>query len=103
MNWKSLSAILCALVLAPAVLAGDAKFEGEITGLVCASCQEHVTGVLMKIDGVKNVEIVATNKPEIRHIIITSSKEAFTAEDANKALLAAHADSYKVTRLEKKS
>lgn len=90
---------LCAF----SVFAGDAvKYEGEITGIVCGACKEHVTEALMKVHGVKTVEIAPTNLPEIRHITITASKPDFSASDANNALSQAHGDTYKVTRLEKK-
>lgn len=78
------------------------KYEGEITGIVCGACKEHVTEALMKVNGVKSVEIAPTNVPEIRHIIITAAKPEFSASDANNALASAHGDNYKVTRLEKK-
>ena len=84
--------------------AGDVqKYEGEITGVVCPACQEHVTEALMKVDGVKSVEIAPTNVPTIRHIVITAAKEGFSAADANNALATAHGETYKVTKLDKKS
>ncbi len=84
------------------LLAADpVKFEGEITGVVCGACKDHVTSALMKVTGVKSVEIAPTNKPEIRHIIITAAKPEFSASDANKALAAEHGDNYKITRLAK--
>lgn len=83
--------------------AGDVqKYEGEITGVVCPACQEHVTEALMKVDGVKAVEIAPTNVPTIRHIVISTAKEGFSAADANNALAAAHGETYKVTKLDKK-
>jgi copper chaperone CopZ len=78
------------------------KLEGEITGVVCAACQEHVTTALMKVEGVKSVEFKPTNDPEVRHITLTTTNVTFSASDANNALAAAKATTYKVTKLEAK-
>lgn len=97
---------LCVLLLfslCVSVIAGEPlKYEGEITGVVCGACKEHVTTTLMKIDGVKAVEIAPTNLPEIRHLTIKATKPDFSAADANNALATAHGETYKVTKLEKK-
>ncbi len=100
----TLRAFLCSLVLAitGAAIAGDSTYVGEITGVVCPACKEHVTTALMKVEGIKSIEIDPTNVPEIRHLTIKASKENFSASEANNALTAAHGDSYKVTKLEKK-
>lgn len=87
---------------AVAVAGEPQKFEGEITGVVCPACQEHVTTALLKVDGIKNVEIAPTNVPEVRHITITTTKGTYSAAEANNVLAAAHGDSYKVTKLDKK-
>jgi copper chaperone CopZ len=98
------SFLLLALgLIAVSALADDAKqLQGEITGVVCAACQEHVTTALMKVEGIKNVEFKPTNNPEIRHIAITTTKPDFSASDANNALAAAKATNFKVTKLEAK-
>jgi len=97
--------LLCAnLLLASPALAGDAiTYVGEITGVVCSACKEHVTESLMKVHGVQTVEINPTNVPEIRHITIKAEKENLSATDVNNALAAAHGDTYKVTKLDKKA
>ena len=102
---RLLLALALILTAAPAFLfAGEpATYEGEIKGVVCAACKEHVTESLLKVDGVKTVEIAPTNVPEIRHITIKAAKENFSASDANNALATAHGDTYKVTKLEKKT
>ena len=101
-HMKQLLILLILLATSFALLAAEpVKFEGEITGVVCGACKDHVTSALMKVSGVKSVEIAPTNKPEIRHIIITAAKTEFSAADANKALAAEHGDNYKITRLAK--
>jgi copper chaperone CopZ len=87
---------------APLFAADPVTYVGEITGVVCGACKEHVTEALMKVDGVKSVEIDPTNVPEIRHITVKATKENFSASDANNALAAAHGETYKVTKLAKK-
>lgn len=98
-----LRALTLLLVSGVTALAGDITYEGQITGVVCGACKDHVTEALMKVDGIKSVEIAPTNVPEIRHITIKGSKENFSATDANNALAAAHGENYKVTKLDKKS
>lgn len=99
-----LRSVFASLLLAVPAFAGDAlTYEGEITGVVCPACKEHVTEALMKVQGVKSVDIAPTNVPEIRHLVIKAEKENFSATDVNNVLASAHGDSYKVTRLEKKT
>ena len=95
--------ILLILASSASLFAGDFTYEGQITGVVCGACKEHVTEALMKVDGIKSIEIAPTNVPEIRHITIKASKDNFSASDANNALAAAKGENYKVTKLDKKS
>lgn len=77
-----------------------ATFEGEITGLVCASCKQEVVTALSKMDGVKNVEITPSNNPEIRRIVIASTKENLTQANVNETLEKVSKE-FKVTKLAK--
>lgn len=76
------------------------NYEGEITGLVCASCKQEVVAALSKIEGVKNVEITPSNNPEIRRIVIASANPSLTQEDVNTALGKVSKE-FKVTKLSK--
>jgi len=101
---KSLPCLAAALLLSLQAFAGDvATFQGQITGVVCAACKEHVVSSLAKLKGVKDIEIAPTNVPEIRMLILKVETAALTADEVNKLLTADHGDSYKVTTLAKKS
>ena len=76
------------------------NFEGEITGLVCASCKQEVVAALSTLKGVKNVDITPSNNPEIRRIVIATSNEALTQADVNGALDKVSKE-FKVTKLAK--
>ncbi len=76
------------------------SYEGEITGLVCASCKQEVVTALSKLDGVKNVEITPSNNPEIRKIVIASTSTSLTETDVNQALDKVSKE-FKVTKLAK--
>ena len=95
---------LVALATVTVTLAVQAEtasnYEGEITGLVCASCKQEVVAALSKLDGVKNVEITPSNNPEIRRIVIASTGSSLTATDVNQALDKVSKD-FKVTKLAK--
>ena len=100
---KTLIRTLALVLATSAAFAGDITYVGQITGVVCGACKDHVTEALMKVDGIKSVEINPTNVPEIRHITIKATKDNFSASDANNALTAAKGENYKVTKLDKKS
>ena len=76
------------------------NYVGEITGLVCASCKEEVVAALSKLEGVKNVEIVPSNHPEIRKITIATTRATLTSADVNLALDKVSKE-FKVTKLAK--
>lgn len=99
--------ILClasTLLLSIQAMAGDvATFQGQITGVVCAACKDHVVSSLAKLKGVKDIEIAPTNVPEVRMLILKVETATLTADDVNKLLAADHGESYKVTTLAKKS
>ena len=93
-----------ALLLSLPAFAGDvATFQGQITGVSCGACKDHVVTSLAKLKGVKDIEILPTNLPEVRMLMIKADTAALTAEEVNKLLAADHGESYKVTKLEKKS
>jgi len=78
------------------------NYEGEITGLVCASCKIEVVTALSALKGVKNVEITPSNNPEIRRIVISSTSDSLTQADVNGALDKVSKE-FKVTKLAKAS
>lgn len=75
----------------PTYAADPAKehtYTGDITGVVCISCKQHITAVLMKkLDGVVSVDVKAGEKADgPRKLIVVAKQEALTKDDAVKAL-----------------
>jgi len=99
--------LLRVLIATLAVFASSASradtassYVGEITGLVCASCKDEVVATLSKLEGVKNVEIVPSNHPEIRKITIATTRATLTSAEVNLALDKVSKE-FKVTKLAK--
>lgn len=97
---RTLVAVAAATVAIATQAETSSSYEGEITGLVCASCKQEVVAALSKLDGVKNVEITPSNNPEIRRIVIASTSASLTQTDVNQALDKVSKE-FKVTKLAK--
>jgi copper chaperone CopZ len=61
------------------------KYEGEVAGIFCSACSDHVKAALLKIDGVQSVKITTPPKGGLPHLHITSTKP-LTREIAIQAL-----------------
>lgn len=80
-------------------------YEGKISGVVCASCKEHVTGALkQRLPDVISVEVKPGEKPdaEDKKLIIVAGSAAITKETATEAL-GTYAKNYTIKSLEKKN
>jgi copper chaperone CopZ len=102
---KHITALLTAIALlvVPA-FADEAKFTftGDITGVVCAACKEHVSSALTaKLPGVEKVEIERGEKEGVNKITIVSKHADVTKESAMTAL-GELAQSYQIVSLAKK-
>ena len=66
----------------------EVTHTGEISGIVCASCKEHVTTMLSKkLEGVVSVDVKPGDKPEgNQKLIIVAKNAAITKETATEAL-----------------
>jgi len=96
---------LC-LVLSASLHAADEKksvtYEGQITGVVCASCKAHITGALtQKLPGVISVDVKAGDNAEQQKLVIVTSSDAVTKESATEAL-GTFAKNYQILSLAKK-
>lgn len=82
----------------------EVTYTGEISGVVCASCKEHVTTMLMKkLDGVVSIEVKPSGNPEgNQKLIIVAKNSAITKESATEAL-GTFAKNYSIVSLTKKS
>lgn len=81
----------------------EVTYTGEISGVVCASCKEHVTMMLMKkLEGVVSVDVKPGDKPEgNQRLVIVAKNDKITKERANEAL-GTFAKNYEILNLAKK-
>jgi copper chaperone CopZ len=97
---KYLQQLLFVLVTAMALSGAEPRsYSGDITGVVCSACKDHVITTLMKLQGISLVEIIPGEKPESRKIIVKCDRDTLSATELSNALALAHGDSYKVTDL----
>lgn len=89
-------------LLALPVFAADkpVTYVGEMTGMVCAGCKQHVTESFTKLAGVSKVEIILGDKPGTQKVTLTSTSAALTKEQAV-ATLGASAATYIVQTWQK--
>lgn len=102
---KKLALLLTSLALfVVQSIAADEKhtFSGEISGVVCAACKDHVTAALTeKLAGVEKIEITKGTKEGVNNITIVS-KHADVTKDTAMAALGELAKTYQITSLAKK-
>jgi hypothetical protein len=101
-----LSSITLFAALLLSVSAADDKaqftYEGDITGVVCVSCKEHVTAALkQKLPGVVSVDVKNTDSPDSKKLIVVSTDANVTKDAAVKAL-GSYAKNYNILSLAKK-
>ena len=73
-------------------------YKGEIAGVVCSACSEHVKAALSKIEGVTSVKVVLGKEGSLPQLQIVSSSATLTKEAAIKAL-GDKADHYQIQSL----
>ncbi len=99
---KYLLALFIALLIAIPVLlsAKPAKhsYQGEVTGVVCQDCSDHVKTALGKLPGVTSVKVLKGDKEGVNKLVIDSNSDKLTLDELNKAL-EEFAKSYAVTSL----
>jgi copper chaperone CopZ len=93
-------------LLSASLHAADEKksvtYEGQITGVVCASCKAHVAGALtQKIPGIISVDVKAGDNADQQKLIIVAAGDAVTKESATEAL-GTYAKNYQIISLAKK-
>lgn len=83
--------------------AAEVTYTGEISGVVCASCKEHVTTILMKkLEGAVSVDVKPGDKPDgNQQLVIVAKNDKITKEKANEAL-GTFAKNYEIVSLAKK-
>lgn len=96
---------LLLLVSAGLQAADDNKpvtYEGQITGVVCASCKAHITAALtQKLTDVVSVDVKAGETPDTQKLIVVAHNNGITKESATEAL-GTYAKNYQILSLAKK-
>ena len=61
-------------------------YQGEVAGVMCSACSNHVQTALEKIPGVKSVTVLAAKDGGLPRLEITATSAKITREDCVKAL-----------------
>jgi len=75
-------------------------YKGEVAGVVCSVCSNHVTTSLSKLPGVTSVKITIGKDGALPTLTVISSSPDLTKEAAIKAL-GKHGKNYKIMSLRK--
>lgn len=94
------------LLVSAALQAADAPkpvtYEGQITGVVCASCKQHITAALtQKIHDVVSVDVKPGADADTQKLIVVANTDSITKEEATEAL-GTYAKNYQILSLTKK-
>lgn len=94
------------LLVTAALQAGDEKtvtYEGQITGVVCASCKAHITAALsQKLTDVVSVDVKPGKDADTQKLIVVAHNDKITKESATEAL-GTYAKNYQILSLDKKA
>lgn len=88
MNLRSTLALVL-IFTASHLHAGDKPvftYEGEVAGVMCSACSNHVKGALSKLDGVTSVTITPSKQGGAPHLQVVSTSPKLTQAAAVKAL-----------------
>lgn len=86
---KHILPLLLSLFTIVSCIAGDPvtfTYQGEVAGVMCSACSNHVQTALEKIPGVKNVTVLAAKDGGLPRLEITATSAKITREDCVKAL-----------------
>lgn len=61
-------------------------YQGEVAGVMCSVCSNHVQAALSKIKGVQSVKVMRNESGGLPKLEITATSAAITREDCVKAL-----------------
>ena len=61
-------------------------YEGEVAGVMCSACSNHVKGALSKLEGVPSVTITPSKQGGPPHLQVVSTSSKLTQDAAVKAL-----------------
>jgi copper chaperone CopZ len=84
--------------------AAQITYTGEISGVVCASCKEHITTMLTKkLDGVVSVNLEPGEKLGGPQKLTIVAKNAEITKETATTALGSYAKNYEIVSLAKKS
>ena len=61
-------------------------YQGEVAGVMCSACSNHVEAALSKIKGVQSVKVLPAKDGGIPRLEVTATTATLTQEAAVKAL-----------------
>lgn len=61
-------------------------YQGEVAGVMCSACSNHVETALSKIQGVQKVKVLPAKEGGVPRLEVTATTATLTREDAVKAL-----------------
>lgn len=61
-------------------------YQGEVAGVMCSACSNHVETALKKLPGVRSVTVTGGKDGGLPRLEVVSTSAALTREDAVKAL-----------------
>ena len=61
-------------------------YQGEVAGVMCSACTNHVETALANIKGVQSVKVLPAKEGGVPKLELTASSATITREDAVKAL-----------------
>lgn len=95
-----LTLLLCFLSVLPSPAAEPVTYvyQGEVAGVMCSACSNHVETALKTLPGVKSVTITAAKDGGLPKLEVVATSASLTREDAVKAL-GEEATSYDVRSL----
>lgn len=86
---KHILILLLSLFTIVSCIAGEPvtfTYQGEVAGVMCSACSNHVQTALEKIPGVKNVTVLVAKDGGLPRLEITATSAKITREDCVKAL-----------------
>jgi len=83
-----LTLLLSLITLATSHAAEPATYlyQGEVAGVMCSACSNHVEAALSKIKGVQSVKVLPAKNGGIPRLEVTATTATLTQEAAVKAL-----------------
>lgn len=86
---KHLLSLLLSLIALVSCEAGEPVtflYQGEVAGVMCSACCNHVESALSKLQGVQKVKVLPAKDGGVPRLEVTATSALLTKEDAVKAL-----------------